>query len=703
MDDRAQRPANRLGLEKSPYLLQHAHNPVDWYPWSDEAFEKAHAEDKPIFLSIGYSTCHWCHVMERESFEDEEVAALLNQGFVSIKVDREERPDIDAVYMTVCQMMTGSGGWPMTIMLTPDKKPFFAATYIPKGSRTGQVGLMQLLPRVIDIWENRREEVLANGEKVAQVLSTPPRRAGRRELGPDTLEQARRRLSLRFDPRHGGFSRAPKFPTPHNLTFLLRDWSREGRAESLHMVESTLDAMRRGGVYDQIGFGFHRYSTDSEWLVPHFEKMLYDQAQLVMAYVEAYQATGKASYAATAREVIEYVLRDLSSPEGGFYSAEDADSEGVEGKFYVWTSDELRELLSKEDAERLIRVYGMTDEGNFREEASGDPTGHNIPHLSAPIDEKSEAIGLAPDQLVRWLDEVRSGLLVKRSQRVRPSLDDKVLTDWNGLMIAALAKAASALDEPSYLEAARRAADFLLERLFEEESGVLLHRYRAGEAAVPGFLDDYAFLAWGLLDLYEASFETKYLAEALRLTDELVDHFWDEADGGFFLTSDRAELVLARHKDAYDGATPSGNSVAAVNLVRLARMTGVTRYEELAERTINAFAAVVESAPDGFTHLLQALGLSLGPSYEVVIVGEEEAADTRALIRGLWTSYVPSKVVLFRSASTEAPEVATYSPFIEALGPRDGKATAYVCKGQSCELPTHDVTEMLELVGLAPA
>ncbi|MFH1125034.1 MAG: thioredoxin domain-containing protein, partial [Pseudomonadota bacterium] len=435
-------PSNRLIHEKSPYLLQHAHNPVNWLPWGHEAFEKAHRENKPIFLSIGYSTCHWCHVMEKESFEDPEVAGLLNETFVSIKVDREERPDLDHVYMTACQMLTGSGGWPLTIVMTPDKRPFFAATYIPKGSRFGRTGMMELIPRLRDTWRTRRDEVLASAESITQSLQGLEKESQGGDLDRSVLDRAYEELSKRFDKTYGGFSNAPKFPTPHNFFFMLRFWKRTGNSEALKMVEKTLQKIRWGGIYDQVGFGFHRYSTDREWLVPHFEKMLYDQAMLALAYLETYQAAGEGVYGDTAREIFEYVLRDMTSPEGAFYSAEDADSEGEEGKFYVWTREELRQILGEEEADLIAKVFHVEKSGNFREEATGENTGANILYLGRPISEIAADLGMPRPDLEKAMESARKKLFEARKKRVHPHKDDKVLTDWNGLMIAAFARGA---------------------------------------------------------------------------------------------------------------------------------------------------------------------------------------------------------------------------------------------------------------------
>ena len=677
---------NRLVHEKSPYLLQHAYNPVDWHPWGQEAFDKARAEDKPIFLSIGYSTCHWCHVMERESFEDAEVAALMNDAWVSIKVDREERPDIDSIYMDVVVQLTGSGGWPLNVLMTADQKPFFAATYIPRQSRFGRVGMVELAQRIKELWQTDRQRLLDAAEQVARAVREPPSEDAGPDLDGRVLGQARNQLADRFDAVHGGFGTRPKFPTPHNLLFLLRHWRRTGDAGTLGMVETTLRAMRRGGIYDHVGFGFHRYSTDAKWLLPHFEKMLYDQAMLTMAYTEAHQATGRVEYEQTAREILAYVLRDMTDPLGGFYSAEDADTEGREGKFYVWSLAEIRSLLSEDDATWVSTTFNLAEEGNFREEATGVLTGENILHLTRPLSDEERA---------RWA-AIRERLFAVRERRVHPHKDDKVLTDWNGLMIAGLAKASQAFDELTYRAAAERAAQFVLTALRDGE-GRLLHRYRDGEASIRAHADDYAFLIWGLLDLYEATFNVAYLREALRLNDELLEHFWDAGQGGLFFTADDGEPLLSRRKEIYDGAIPSANSVHMSNLLRLSRMAGDPAMEERAAAIGRAFSGKVRAAPLAYTQLLQAVNFALGPAYEVVIVGEDGASDTQAMVRALRRSFTPNKVVLFRPPG-DSPEIAALAEFTRYQHRLDGKATAYVCQDYACERPTTDPTEMLALL-----
>jgi len=691
---------NKLISEKSPYLLQHARNPVDWYPWGPEAFGRAKKEDKPIFLSIGYSTCHWCHVMEKESFEDPEVAQLLNETFVCIKVDREERPDIDGIYMTVCQMMNGRGGWPLTIIMTPDKKPFFAAMYIPKETRFGQIGIKELITRIKALWQTQKDDLLTSSEKIANALDqiaseSPGSLKG--ELGEGILKEAYAYLSQSFDEQYGGFGAAPKFPTPHTLMFLLRYWRRSGDERALGMVEKTLQGMRLGGIYDHVGFGFHRYSTDSRWLLPHFEKMLYDQALLAMAYTEAYQATGgKSVYEQTAREIFTYVLRDMTDSEGGFYSAEDADSEGEEGKFYLWIQGEVKDILSEEEAELVTTVFNMEKGGNFAEEATGRETGANILFLKRTLAEIASDLAIPFGELHKKLEVVRKKLFEAREKRVHPHKDDKILTDWNGLMMAALAKGAQVFGEPLYEDAARRSADFILASMADAK-GRLYHRYRDGEAAVPAFVDDYAFLTWGLIELYEATFETSFLQRALDLTTLMLKHFWDEEKGGFYFVADDADTILTRKKENYDGAVPSGNAVAMLNLLRLARLTARPEFEERAAHISRTFSPMTSQSPGAFTHMMIALDFVQGPSYEVVIVGDLDAEDTKAMIKALRGAFIPNKVVLFRPAGDATADITRLAEFTKGLSSLNNKATAYVCRDFRCELPTAEADQMLAL------
>jgi uncharacterized protein len=686
---------NRLIKEKSPYLLQHAYNPVDWHAWNQEAFEKARAENKPIFLSIGYSTCHWCHVMEKESFEDAEVAELMNQAFVSIKVDREERPDIDHVYMTVCQMMTGSGGWPLTIVMTPDKKPFFAATYIPKGSRFGRTGMMELIPRLKEVWGNRHKDVLDSAENLTTALQSIEKETPGELLDADVLDKAYQELAQRFDRTYGGFSGAPKFPTPHNFFFMLRYWRRTDRQEALDMVEKTLQEIRWGGIFDQVGFGFHRYSTDKEWLVPHFEKMLYDQAMLALAYLETYQATGNTVYSDTAKEIFSYVLRDMRSPEGGFYSAEDADSEGTEGKFYLWTEQEVLEILPPDEADLVRRAFHVEKEGNFREEASGKSLGANILYTGKSLVDIASEMNLPTEELKKKIDSARLRLFEARERRIHPHKDDKILTDWNGLMIAALARGAQVLGKKAYSDAAGAALEFILKKMRKQE-GRLLHRYRGGEASIPAHLDDYAFLVWGLMETYEATFDARFLKTALELNKDMILHFWDERGGGLYFTSDDAENLIVRKKEVYDGALPSGNAVAMLNLLRLGRFTGDADLEDRASKLQRAFSEQVRQFPSGYTQFLSAVDFSLGSSHEVVIAGSEGA---KGMLDALRSRYLPNQVLLFRPAGEESAAIDAVAGFAKNYGPVDGKATAYVCSGHTCKDPTTEVNDLLALLG----
>lgn len=689
---------NRLLDEKSPYLLQHAHNPVEWYPWCDEAFEKAKKENKPIFLSIGYSTCHWCHVMAHESFEDEEVAKLMNDVFVSIKVDREERPDIDNIYMTICQMITGSGGWPLTIIMTPDKKPFYAATYIPKEGRFGHAGMMELIPRVKTLWETERDNIFASADKITASLQQVTVDSKGKELDVNTLTLAYEQLAQRFDRNYGGFGKSPKFPSPQNLMFLLRYWRRTENKTALYMVEETLQAMRMGGIYDQIGFGFHRYSTDAEWLVPHFEKMLYDQAMLAMAYIETYQATGKIEYKETAREIFNYVLRDMTSPEGGFYSAEDADSEGEEGKFYIWTQQELRQILGEKDGNLIANVFNIKNDGKLNLHSEEELAG-KILHLKKPLSEIASEMKMQEKVLLKIVDFASQKLFVERNKRIHPHKDDKILTDWNGLMIAAMAIGARAFNENEFSDAAERAAKFILDKLRRDDKR-LLHRYRDGEAAQLAYVDDYVFFIWGLIELYETTFKPGYLQTALELNNDLLKHFWDEKGGGFYFNADDGEKLLSRQKEVYDGAIPSGNSVAMLNMVRLGRIVADFSLEEKAVILSRAFSGQIKDVPSGYAQLMVALDFVIGPSYEIVIVGNLQSEDTGEMLKAVRERFIPNKVVILKPDKNGSSEIVNLAKFTKDQKSIDGKATAYVCLNYSCRMPTTDVVKMLELLNV---
>ncbi len=683
-----ERKPNRLIREKSPYLLQHAYNPVDWYPWNQEAFEKAKAQDKPVFVSIGYSSCHWCHVMEQESFEDEEVAKLMNKAFICIKVDREERPDLDSAYMAVCQAMGRSCGWPLNIIMSPDKKPFFAASYIPKTGRFGLVGMIDLVSQIEEIWRKRRSDLENLGDDIKRRIETFEKRTQREELGKDVLDEAYEKLVLNFDEQNGGFGRAPKFPTPHNLLFLLRYWNRTKQKTALTIVEKTLRAMRLGGIFDQLGFGFHRYSTDAEWLVPHFEKMLYDQALLALAYTEAFQATGAGKFKATAKEVLEYVLRELASPEGGFYAAEDADTEGEEGKFYLWTEEKIRKALAPEDADLAVKLFNVKAIGNYAE-AVRKRNGANILHFAKPLEQLASESQLTLDELIVKLGRIQNLLFKARKQRVQPAKDDKILVDWNGLMIAALARASSVFGNPRYLQTAVKAADFIMEKM-RGENGTLYHRYAKGEKAIEGFLDDYAFLAWGLVEIYEACFEDAYLQASVEVTKTMILRFWDEKDGGFYFTAKDAEHAVPRRKQVYDSALPSGNSVALLNLARLALLTGDSAYEEMTSQIVKVFSEDVKRSPAAHTFLLIGLDFIVGPAYKVILVGDPQEPGMQSMLGALKAAYLPNVVVSMR-----LPGKAGLS--YEKL---EGKATAYVCRDQICMPPTNKKEKMLKFLGL---
>lgn len=650
---------------------------------------RASREEKPIFLSIGYATCHWCHVMAHESFEDTEVAEILNRDFVCIKVDREERPDIDSTYMQVCQMMTGQGGWPLTIVMAPDKRPFFAATYLPKERRFSMPGLLDLLPKIARAWREQRDEIVRSSDSIAAALQSRAPAGEGAEPDATLLDEGYEDLLLRFDPEYGGFSGAPKFPTPHALLFLLRYGKRTGTKRACGMVVKTLDAMRDGGISDHLGGGFHRYSTDAQWRVPHFEKMLYDQALLLMAYTEAFRATGLMRYRDTAEAIVGYVLRDLTSPEGAFFSAEDADSPGGEGAFYLWTTDELEAVLSPADAEIAKHVFNVRPEGNF---SSPEGTGReNILYRTLAEKDLSPLTGIPQQELLPRIERIRKQLVQAREKRPRPSLDDKVLADWNGLMVAALAKAARVFGNAGYQAAAERAMEFLLARM-RTEDGRLWHRYRDGEAAIPAFADDYAFVCFALVELYECTFSVQYLAEALALMKIFQEHFLDNDTGGFFFVADDGEALLVRKKEIYDGAIPSANSVACETLIRLSRLTGDPVHEETAAALTRTFAGQVRETPSAFCWFLCAMERATGPSQEIVIAGDERSAETEALSEVIRSRYLPGISVLFRSMTDagQAEELAALAPFTRDMGPRNGKATAYLCSGNACSAPLTD-------------
>ena len=686
---------NHLYTEKSPYLLQHVDNPVEWHAWTEPAFERARRENRLIFLSIGYSTCHWCHVMAHECFEDEEVAELLNRDYISIKVDREERPDIDQVYMEVCQRLTGSGGWPLTIIMTPDGQPFYAATYLPKHSRHGRPGMLSLLPWVTSKWrEDPGFLIKAAQETVAGMQDGRRARTGS-TVSPAMQVQAEQALQKSFDRRYGGFGQAPKFPRPHDLTFLLQRHAMTGDQQCLAMVETSLQMMRYGGIYDQLGFGFHRYATDEKWLLPHFEKMLYDQAGLVQAYLAAWLTTGHDLYAATVREVISYLVRDMTAPEEAFYSAEDADSEGIEGKFYLWTEQEITTLLG-DAAGGFCAAYNVAAAGNYHDEATGQLTGSNILHLSP-----TSAFDVAEVPAGKGFSNERATLFVERAKRARPHLDDKIITAWNGMVLSALAAAGRVLGEQAYVERAGRAADFILTEM-RDRDGRLFRRYRQGEAAVSAFSEDYGFLARGLLDLYTADFEPRRLIEALEVAKMLRKFFQDPDSGCLYDTPSDGEKLLIRPSSSFDGAMPSAAAVALDVFARLSLLTGDSQWRTSAEQLLTALAPEVSRYPAGYTQLLQSACWLLQPSREVVIVGSRGEPLTEVMLTIVRSGRQDQTVVLFKDAD-DAQAITELAPFTEQMRPLGGRGAAYVCQDFTCHEPLTDADDLARLLSALPA
>jgi uncharacterized protein len=688
--------ANHLLGEKSPYLQQHAHNPVDWYPWGKEAFEKARAEDKPVFLSVGYSTCHWCHVMERESFESDEIAAILNRYFVPVKVDREERPDVDRIYMAYVQATTGGGGWPMSVFLTPGLHPFFGGTYFPPDNRYGRPGFGSILERIAEVWRKDRARIVqASAESIGQLARHSESAAGGvpdRTVLDATFQYFRRT----FDSEHGGFGDAPKFPRPVVFNFLLRYYLHSRRPEALDMTLETLRSMARGGMHDQLGGGFHRYSVDERWLVPHFEKMLYDQAQLAVSYIEAFQITHDAFFAGVARSTLDYVLRDMTHPDGAFYSAEDADSvidpahptvKG-EGAFYIWRAAELRQALGAGEFAMFASYYGVEDDGNVHNDPHEEFTGKNILYVRQTQ---------GPD-VAAQLQEARAKLLQLRSNRVRPHLDDKILTAWNALMISAFAKAAQVLEEPRYLAAAQRATGFILTRMYKPDSRTLFRRFRDGEAAIPGFLDDYAFLIAALLDLYAADFNPQRIDVAIQLAGKMRELFEDPGAGGFFSTAEGDSSLVLRMKDDYDGAEPSGNAIALLDLLRLAHVTDRADFRDAAERTLRALGPKMTGQPVAVPQMLVALDYSEAKRREVVIAGDRDAESTRAFLRSFRGRFLPHSILLLIDSDQTRRDLAQFFPAAEATREIDGRPTAYVCENYACQLPTNQLSKFDELL-----
>ena len=677
----AAKHTNRLTQETSPYLLQHAHNPVDWYAWGEDAFALARAQNKPILLSVGYSACHWCHVMERESFENEAIAALMNREYVCIKVDREERPDVDAIYMSAVQLMTGQGGWPMTVFMTPEGKPFFGGTYFPPQDMYGRPGFPRILEAVATAWQTERSGIESQSDTILAHMDQGndlTRDLQDSLLTPKILENAYTTLASSFDRQHGGFGSAPKFPQPSNLDFLLRFHARSKRQEPLQMAEKTLQKMALGGMYDQLGGGFHRYSTDQTWLVPHFEKMLYDNAQLAQTYAHAFQITGKAFYKGVAEETLEYVLREMTEEEGGFYSAQDADSEGEEGKFFVWTPDDVVAILGEQDTKVFNAFYDVSKGGNWE--------GSNILHVVMDARDVAQQFGLSVEQAAQILDKARIKMLQAREQRIKPGLDDKILTAWNGLMLAAFAECGAIFNRQDFIDAAVKNAGFVLSELAQPEDKTrLLRTYRSGQAKLNGYLEDYAFYADGLLHLYQATFDEKWLTAAQTLADTMLEHFWDEEHSGFYTTSNDHEQLVQRLKDLDDNATPSGNSVGVEVLLKLWAFTGNERYQQCAARVLRKLGPVLEKHPYGFARLLGALDLYLAGPQEIGLRGEPLHPVTQAMLRAVFTPFLPNKVIGLSHISNGPNEDGV--AFLNDRPAVNNQPTAYVCQNFACKTP----------------
>ena len=678
---------NRLIHETSPYLLQHAHNPVDWYPWGEEALERAKHEQKPILLSIGYSACHWCHVMERESFENEEIAAVMNELFINIKVDREERPDLDEIYMNAVQVMTRQGGWPMTVFLTPDLKPFYGGTYYPPTDRYGRPGFPKVMEAVAEAFKDKHTQVLEQADQLTTQLNQISNVVDphEHELTEQLMQNAFQHYRSQFDSHHGGFGNAPKFPPSMGLPFLLRYWHHSGNANALEMVELTLEKMARGGMYDQLGGGFHRYSTDAHWLVPHFEKMLYDNAQLVVAYFEAFQATQKPFYRDIATETLDYVLCEMYDAEnGGFYSTQDADSEGVEGKFFVWEPNEVEDIIGEENAEIFCEYYDITPQGNFE--------GENILHVQTPSDIFARKLRIELEDLDALLADGKQKLFDEREKRIKPGLDDKILTSWNGIMVRGMAMGYQLTGKPEYLEACEKSAEFVLTTL-SQDNGLLLRTYRSGKSHLNAYLEDYSYFIAGLIALYEANFEPRWLTEAERLAHIMINQFGDDAGDGFFFTGKAHETLIVQSKSAYDGATPSGASMAIHSLLRLAKHLDNSEFHDKAVETLKLYFHQMERMPTGSGQLLCELAFLLSTPKEIAIVGEKGDTKTEAMLAALHGMYQPNKIV----ALSESADGQTL-PLLAGKTQVDDTATAYVCENYACQAPTTDVEAFVELL-----
>ncbi len=697
---------NRLINEKSPYLLQHAHNSVDWHPWGEEAFQKARDEDKPIFLSIGYSTCYWCHVMEREVFENETIAQIMNEKMINIKVDREERPDVDRVYMSALVATTGQGGWPMSVFLTPDLKPFYTATYIRPTEHNGRSGFPDLVKRISELWQNEREKILTSSEQITDHLRLSSSSENSTTVDESIISKAYNQFLQSYDPKYGGFGNAPKFPRPSILNFLLRYFKGTGNGSSLKIVLNTLRAMAQGGMYDHIGGGFHRYSVDEQWRVPHFEKMLYDQAQLAISYLETYQITKDDTFLEVAKSILDYVLIKLRHKDGGFYSAEDAESitdpskphEKEEGAFYVWTKSEIEAILGKDSSDIFIYHFGVEDEGNALQDHLNVLYGQNILHIAHNVDKTMRKFGKTPEELKRLLLAAKHKLYLEREKRPHPHLDDKIITGWNGLMISAFAKAYQILEYDVYRDAAETAVHFIMKNLYNPQTQTLFRRYRDGDARFDGGLQDYAFLIQGLIDLYETTFDMQWLESAITLMKRQIEIFWDPNGGRFYDTVGNDPSILIRTKEDYDGAEPTGNSVAALNLLRLSQLINKNDWRDLAKKTLQLFGSRLNQMPEALPQMLTALDWDLSTPMEIIIVGSRLAGDTKIMLREIYKHFLPNKVILLVDDYTRQ-KLTSYLPFIQNMTMIDGKATAFICQHYTCQVPTNDVEKVAEMLG----
>jgi len=681
---------NRLLHETSPYLRQHAYNPVDWYPWGEDALEKARTEDKPVMLSIGYSACHWCHVMAHESFENDETAEIMNRLFVNVKVDREERPDLDEIYMNAVTAMTGSGGWPMTVFLTPGLKPFYGGTYFPPDDRYGRPGFPRILEAVSQFYRDRRSDAEEQGDKLkARLVELAGFTSSGETLETGLLDKAFTGIAASYDAANGGFGAQPKFPPSMALSFFLRDSLRTGRRSALDMVGHSLAKMANGGIYDHLGGGFHRYSVDAKWLIPHFEKMLYDNALLMRTYTEAYQATGDPLFRKVVSETASYLIREMLQPGGGFYATQDADSEGEEGRFFVWTPEEIKEILGEENGRLFSRYYGVEEGGNFEH-------GTSVLHVDVDLDPLAAHLGVEPEVLRAVVSDGRQALFDHRDQRVHPGRDEKIMTDWNGLMIGSMAGASRVFGEPAWLDAAADSMRFILDAQYED--GRLMHTFKDGRARFNGYLDDYAFTVAALLDLYEATFDPAWFTHAATLMDTAIERFWDGQDGGFFFTSDDHETLIVRSKNPYDNAIPSGNAVSVLNLLRLAAFTGRNEYRDRAGQTLSLFTDYMGAAPGGFGQLLCGLSWYLDTPVEIALVGAREDAATVAMLELIDRTFLPNKVVALHDPAAGYGDAPELIPLLANRPQIDGATTAYVCEQFVCRRPVTTVDELAELL-----